>query len=130
MRSAAEALDHLVLATPDLIATAEWFAATTGVEPTPGGRHVGRGTRNVLCSLGATSYLEIVGPDPDQHAPAGGRPFGVDTLATPKIVSWAIAVQDMDAALDRARRVGGEPGGATPLQRGRPHGVTLPGRLA
>ena len=129
MRSAVDALDHLVLATPDLSATTAWFAEATGVEPTVGGRHVGRGTHNVLCSLGPTSYLEIVGPDPDQAEPSGGRPFGIDRLTSPTIVGWAIAVADMDAAIAGARQGGVDPGVATAMERERPDGVTLRWRL-
>jgi hypothetical protein len=47
-------LDHLVLATPDLAATVAHFTERTGVEPAPGGAHVGLGTRNHLVSLGGS----------------------------------------------------------------------------
>ena len=87
MRTATAALDHLVLATPDLQATARWLERATGVTPSPGGPHIGKGTHNVLCSLGHASYLEIVGPDPDQVAPEGGRPFGIDALTEPATMS-------------------------------------------
>ncbi len=129
MRSAAAALDHLVLATPDLAATTAWFTEQTGVVPSVGGAHVGKGTRNTLCSLGMTSYLEIVGPDPEQPNPSAGRPFGIDDLDEARIVNWAIAVPDMDAALAAARAVGHDPGSATPMQRQRPDGVLLSWRL-
>ena len=62
-------LDHLVYAVPDLDAATRAFAAATGVVPAEGGARVGRGTRNVLVGFGETSYLEIIGPDPD-HPPA------------------------------------------------------------
>ena len=129
MRSAIAALDHLVLATPHLNETAAWLPEATGVTPSPGGPHVGRGTRNVLCSLGHASYLEIIGPDPDQSAPDHARPFGVDALTAPAMVGWAVAVSDMDAALTMARRVGYDPGPATAMQRVRPDGVVLSWRL-
>ncbi|MCU1394320.1 MAG: hypothetical protein JWM34_2748 [Ilumatobacteraceae bacterium] len=125
MRTCIAALDHLVLATPDLHATAAWFADMTGVTPSAGGQHVGKGTRNMLCSFGHTSYLEIVGPDPEQPAPAGPRPFGIDDLTDAAMVAWAIAVPDMDAALAHAREAGYDPGPAAPMQRVRPDGVTL-----
>ena len=125
MRSSIAALDHLVLATPDVAATAAWVAERTGIHPSAGGQHLGKGTRNMLCSLSSTSYLEIVGPDPDQPAPAGPRPFGVDDLTTAALVAWAIAVPNMDAALEAARHAGYDPGDAAPMQRRRPDNVLL-----
>jgi hypothetical protein len=125
MRSSIAALDHLVLATPDLVTTAAWVAERTGIRPSTGGQHVGRGTRNMLCSLSSTSYLEIVGPDPDQPDHAGPRPFGVDDLSDAAMVAWAVAVPNMDAALHAARNAGYDPGEAAPMQRQRPDGVLL-----
>lgn len=129
MRSAIAALDHLVLATPDLRATAAWMSEATGVAASPGGPHVGRGTRNELYSLGHASYLEIIGSDATQPAPVGPRPFGVDDLTAPAMVAWAIAVSDIDAAIESARRVGHDPGPAAEMQRERPDGVVLSWRL-
>lgn len=125
MRSAAAALDHLVLATPDLDATSSWLTAQTGVEPSAGGHHVGLGTRNVLCSLSPTSYLEIVGPDPTQTGIIAARPFGVDDLTEASIVGWAIGVVDIETALASARTAGYDPGDAVEMQRRRPDGVLL-----
>ena len=42
-------------------------------------------------------YLEIIGPDPDQPQPVGGRWFGIDRLTAPRIVTWAIRTADIDA---------------------------------
>lgn len=125
VRSCIAALDHLVLATPDLAATSAWFAEQTGITPSPGGQHVGRGTRNMLCSFGSTSYLEIVGPDPEQPAPSGRRQFHIDELTEATMVAWAIAVPNMEVALEAARRAGYDPGPAQPMQRQRPDGVVL-----
>src|SRR5262249_11322359 len=58
-------VDHLAYATPDLEKGVAEIERLLGVRATPGGQHPGRGTRNALVSLGPTSYLEIVGPDPD-----------------------------------------------------------------
>ena len=129
MRSAVVALDHLVLATPDLAATTAWLTQATGVVPSAGGAHVGKGTRNMLCSLGQTSYLEIVGPDLDQDDPPAARPFGIDALLKPELVGWAIAVPDMRAALATARSRGYDPGEAAAMQRRRPDGIVLSWQL-
>jgi hypothetical protein len=122
-------LDHLVLATPDLAATVTDFTRRTGVAPAPGGAHVGLGTRNHLVSLGGTGYLEILGPDPEQSAPGQPRPFGVDDLAVPRTVTWAISPPDLDAAVAAARARGYDPGPVHPMSRRRPDGTLLEWRL-
>ncbi|WP_406195621.1 VOC family protein [Streptomyces sp. NBC_01017] len=122
-------LDHLVLVTPDLSATVADFARRTGVTPAPGGVHVGLGTRNYLVSLGDMSYLEIIGPDPEQSAPGAPRPFTVDALAVPRTVTWAISPPDLDAAIAGARAQGYDPGPAQSMSRLRPDGTLLEWRL-
>ncbi|MFF4500874.1 VOC family protein [Streptomyces sp. NPDC001401] len=122
-------LDHLVLATPELAATVADFARRTGVTPAPGGAHVGFGTRNYLVSLGGSSYLEIVGPDPEQSGPEGPRPFDVDQLAFARTVTWAISPPDLDAAVAEARARGYDPGAVRPMSRRRPDGTLLEWRL-
>lgn len=122
-------LDHLVLATPDLAATVAEFTRRTGVAPAPGGAHVGRGTRNFLVSLGGASYLEIIGPDPEQSEPDGPRPFDVDEVAAARTVTWAISPPDLDAAVATARARGYDPGDVRPMSRRRPDGTLLEWRL-
>ncbi|AKN72268.1 hypothetical protein QR97_23025 [Streptomyces sp. PBH53] len=122
-------LDHLVLATPDLGATVADFARRTGVTPAPGGVHLGLGTRNHLVGLGGRSYLEIVGPDPEQPEPDGPRPFGVDRLAGPSVLTWAISPPDLDAAVAEARARGHDPGPVRPMSRRTPDGTVLRWRL-
>jgi hypothetical protein len=122
-------LDHLVYATPDLEATATELERQLGVRAAPGGRHPGFGTRNRLIGLGGRSYLEIVGPDPEQEAPAGPRPFGIDGLAAPRLTGWAVAVRDIDAVTARARERGYDPGRPEEMSRRTPEGELLRWRL-
>lgn len=122
-------LDHLVLATPDLAATVAGFARRTGITPAPGGAHPGLGTRNHLVGLGGRSYLEIIGPDPEQPEPTGPRPFGVDRLTGPAVLTWAISTPDLDAALAAVRARGHDPGPVRPMSRRTPDGTVLRWRL-
>jgi hypothetical protein len=118
-------VDHLVYAAPNLTAASASVASWLGVTPAPGGRHVGMGTRNELLGLGGGSYLEIIGPDAEQPPPAEPRPFGLDGMAGPQLVTWAARVTDMAAALAAVRAAGHEPGDARSMQRARPDGVLL-----
>lgn len=122
-------LDHLVYATPDLASTVAQIASEWGVEPTPGGRHDGRGTANHLLALGGGAYLEIIGPDPDQPEPASPRPFGVDGIIEPRLVTWAAAVPSLDLWLEWciARKI--DPGPGLAMQRTTPSGDVLRWRL-
>lgn len=95
-------VDHVVYATPDLAAGVDRIAALLGVKPAPGGQHPGRGTRNALVRLGPRTYLEIVGPDPDQPAPTRPRWFGIDRLREPRLVTWAAAAADIEERANRA----------------------------
>src|SRR4026209_2342023 len=103
-------LDHIVYATPDLNLGIDTIDRLLGVKATPGGQHPGLGTRNALVALGPSSYLEIIGPDPEQPKPAGRRRFGIDELKAPRIVRWVVKGTDLDtfaaAAADRGVKLG------------------------
>lgn len=122
-------LDHLVLAGPDLEQTVAWFTDLTGVAPAPGGSHVGLGTANYLVGLGGEAYLELIGPDPDQPAPENPRPFGVDELPAPRIVTWAMRTADLDGLVEQARAGGYDPGEPLAMSRRTQDGALLAWRL-
>jgi hypothetical protein len=125
------ALDHLVYAVPDLDAATREFAAATGVAPAEGGRHLGRGTRNVLVGFGETSYLEIIGPDPNHPAEPGvAVPFGLDSLELPRLVTWAVHPVDIERATAVSAAAGADFGEIWPLSRRTPDGTLLEWRLA
>jgi hypothetical protein len=121
-------IDHLVYATPDLDATVADLARR-GLTLSPGGSHDRLGTRNALADLGGGSYLEVVGPDPDQPEPTAPRPFGIDGLTAPRLVAWAVRVTDLDATVAAARAHGHDPGTARDMARLRGDGVRLAWRL-
>jgi len=57
---------------------------------------------NALIALGPSTYLEIIGPDPDQPKPAGRRRFGIDDLGTPQIVGWVAKGTMLEQVVGRA----------------------------
>jgi len=122
-------IDHLVYATPDIDASVAFLAAEWGITATPGGSHPGGGTRNALIALGPSSYLEIIGPDSEQPAPPGARPFGIDELTEPRLVTWAARVDGIEETVERARGRGFDPGPVIPLSRCWPDDVVLRCRL-
>ena len=89
-------LDHLVYATPDLEATCRDLEIRLGVRASAGGQHPGRGTHNALISIGPRVYLEIIGPDP-LRLQAKPVWFGIDQLSAPKLITWAVRVDDLEA---------------------------------
>jgi hypothetical protein len=122
-------IDHLVFATPDLAAGVEQVERLLGVRAVPGGQHPGAGTRNALIGLGDSTYLEIIGPDPDQPKPDRPRRFGIDELKAPRLVTWAAKGEDLEALVTNAKRKGIDLGQIQPGSRRRPDGVLLSWRL-
>jgi hypothetical protein len=118
-------VDHLVYATPDLNRGVEEIEKLLGVRATAGGQHPGRGTRNALISLGPTTYLEILAPDPEQPPPAEPRPFGLDGLKESKLVAWCVSDRDLNQLRSEAVRKGVPLGEVRSGSRQRPDGVQL-----
>jgi hypothetical protein len=121
-------LDHIIYAAPDLERAVEDVRALTGVEPMRGGSHPGRGTRNALLSLGSTTYIEILTPDPTQ--PAEALALAADRIPpTPRITTWAAKCDDLEDAVKAAARGGLDLGRLEPMSRTLPSGSQLTWRL-
>jgi hypothetical protein len=118
-------VDHLVYATPDLQLGIDTAEKLFGVRATPGGQHPGQGTRNALIALGPATYFEIIGPDPEQPRPAGGRRFGIDDLKGPHLLTWVAKGKSLDKFAANAKARGIELGAIIPGSRKRPDGVVL-----
>ncbi len=112
-------------ATPDLQRGIDAIEKLIGVRASPGGQHPGRGTRNALVALGPASYIEIIGPDPEQPPPDSARPFGIDSLQEPRLVAWAMKGQDLDRFAADARQRGVALGAVTAGSRRRTDGLLL-----
>ena len=104
--SAASRVDHLVFGSPDLQLGIDTIERLLGVRATPGGQHPGRGTRNALVALGPATYLEIIGPDPEQPTPESPRTFGLDNLKATRLVAWAAREPDLERLVADAAKKG------------------------
>lgn len=123
-------LDHLVYAVPDLEGAVARLADHLGVRAALGGKHRGLGTHNALLALGSGAYLEVIAPDPTQPPPDGPRPFGLDALTRPRLVTWAMKAPDIEKRVERARARGLDLGKVIALSRDLPDGGRLHWRLS
>jgi len=122
-------IDHLVYAVPDLAAAVAEVQERFGVRAQAGGQHSGLGTHNALLALGPQTYLEIIAPDPGQPDPPLPRPFGLDSATRGSLAGWALAREDIEAAVARARSHGYDPGEVAGGQRTGPTGTVLRWRM-
>lgn len=98
--------DHLVLAAPTLDAGVEWVESSLGIKiPRRGGEHTGKGTHNVVVSLGDDFYLEILSLNPDSKERNAPRWTWLDDKPadyTPSLETWSARCDDVRAALDES----------------------------
>ena len=131
--SAASAIDHVLLGCSDLEHGVAFVEQHTGVRPSLGGVHPGRGTRNALAALGERVYLEVIAPDPAQ---AHVAPWLTSTLprigamTEPKVVGWAARPADIDALVDSLRAAGIAVNGPHAASRMRADGRVLRWKMA
>ncbi len=114
------ALDHVILAVPDLAGAADALERVLGLRATPGGRHPSLGTENALVPLGG-AYLELVAAV-DATAAAGSA-FGRSALAAhakgPHFAGWVARADHLDEA-----------GPVVAMSRETPQGTTITWRMA
>jgi hypothetical protein len=118
-------VDHLVYATPDLPGGVDALEKLLGVRATPGGQHPGRGTHNALIALGPSTYIELIARDPQQPKPGQPRPFGLDDLTTPRLVTWSAKESNLPSLSRRAAARGIVLGELSPGSRRRLDGLLL-----
>jgi hypothetical protein len=53
------------------------------------------------------------------------RPFGLDSLKEPRLITWAVSVRDIDNRVEAARAAGYDPGPAIAMNRRRPDGYEM-----
>lgn len=121
-------LDHIILGCADLDRGIAFVEESTGVRAVFGGVHPGRGTMNALLSLGDRQYLEIMVPDPNAKAVqpwAAQRMNSLQELTTPRLITWAAHIGDVDLLAKKLREEGIAFVGPTPGSRARPDGRVL-----
>jgi len=117
------AVDHFVLAAPDLDRACAQFETATGIRPVFGGAHPGRGTHNALVAFDDSSYLEIIAPDPAQ--PATGMSAPMARLVEPTLMHWAVRCTGLDAVSNRLKELGWTPTEVRRMHRTPPGGARL-----
>jgi hypothetical protein len=115
-------LDHITVAAESLRAGVAHAEAALGVSIPFGGVHPLMGTHNHLLRLGEALFLEIIAPDPAAGPLPRRRWFSLDDpklrtelAASPRLLTWVVATDDIEAAL---RRVPHAAGPAVTLTRG------------
>ena len=92
MNSMKANIDHLILGINDLEMGQQSFAVETGENTEFGGTHPAYGTHNALCSIGASTYLEIIAPQTSITNLTG--PFkGYHEMEDLTPCGWAITTQ-------------------------------------
>ncbi|MBW2290742.1 MAG: VOC family protein [Deltaproteobacteria bacterium] len=123
-------LDHIVYAVPDLEGAIDEFTRRLGSAPAFGGRHEGLGTHNAILPLAGETYVELIAADPGLPAPNQQRPFGLDSLQGPRLVTWAVRSRNIEADATRARERGYDPGIVFEMSRKEPDGEVLRWKLS
>jgi hypothetical protein len=97
-------VDHVIVAIRDLQTGMDRFEELTGVRPTLGGDHPGRGTRNALVALGPEVYLELLalqeGVEQIEDAP------GLEGLTELSPWGWAASTTRLESTVDLLRNAG------------------------
>jgi hypothetical protein len=106
-----------------------WMEERTGVRAVIGGSHPGVGTCNALLSLGGRQYLEIIAPDPEQTQVAARYQI-LNTLNTPRLITWAAATDNAETTAKRCRAAGLDVLGPNPGSRQRPDGKLIQQRTS
>lgn len=122
-------IDHLVFTAPDLKMGMDKVEKQLGVRPVMGGRHPDFGTHNALLSLGQSTYLEIIAPDPGLAAPERGRLFEQFYERGPRLTNWVLRVEDIARAREKAVQRGLGLGPIQSGQRQKPDGSLLTWKL-
>lgn len=124
-----ENIDHLVYTAPSLEQGMEEIENLLGVKPVIGGRHPNYGTHNALLSLGKSTYLEIIAPDPELPAPENGRWLAKQYQQKPKLTTWVLRQEQIESIREKAVQNGLPLGEVESGKREKPDGTVLAWKL-
>ena len=124
-----EGIDHLIYAVADLENGMDEIERLLGVRPIAGGRHPDYGTHNALLSLGPTTYLEIMAPDPDLPRPGRGLLFDMDNVKESRLARWVLRSEAIQDAVAAAASAGLDLGTVQSGSRRKPDGSVLAWQL-
>jgi catechol 2,3-dioxygenase-like lactoylglutathione lyase family enzyme len=114
------ALDHVIIAVPDLDLAADRLERVLGLRATRGGKHPTLGTENALVPIGG-AYLELVAVADEQAATSTA--FGRSALAArtegPHFTGWVARANELEGAES-----------VVDLSRETPDGGTISWRMA
>jgi len=88
-------IDHIVYGVPDIGKEIDHLHSKLGIRPVLGGKHITKGTKNALVSLGDRCYLEILARDEENKDFVGERWMGMDRITRPKIIRWSVGSSDL-----------------------------------
>ena len=124
-----ENLDHLVYTASSLDVGMDEIERILGVRPVPGGRHPGFGTHNALLSLGPSTYLEIIAPDPETLVANDKILLQKYFEQTPRLSRWVIRTEQIEELSSRVAQDGLSLGEVQSGSRAKPDGSVLTWRL-
>lgn len=118
-------VDHLVVTCSELQVGVDDLEQRTGVRPSAGGRHQDWGSHNALLSLGGSTYLEVIAPDPSSSIPPDSRPVVFTRPGPGAINGWVAKCDDIERAIAVSHEQGFPLGPALHGRRERADGTTL-----
>lgn len=124
-----EHIDHLVYTAPDLETGMDHIEDMLGVRPVPGGQHLDFGTHNALVSLGPSTYIEVIAPDPTMKSPEQGLLFQDYFSQGARLTRWVIRAEKIDELSDIASFGGLDLGEVQIGSRKNPDGSVLSWKL-
>jgi hypothetical protein len=117
--------DHLVIGVLSLRQGFDWVLEATGIEVPEGGEHPRMGTHNRVTAMAPDTFFEIIAINPSTTIQKEARWFALDHAyqqerLTERLrpIAWVARTTNLDAALERGRKIGVDLGQAIEMTRG------------